>query len=100
VSSYRVEYGKLASTQIHALLQYLAEQASTKIASQYVDGLIAFCDSLDRLPHRFKCRDDIRPGLHLANYESHVVAYRVDDKAMRVDVLAIYHRRQNYEVYF
>lgn len=97
---YRVEYGKLASSQIHVLLQYLAEQASVRIANQYVDGLIAFCDSLDRHPHRFKRRDDIRPGLHLAHYESHVVAYAVDNDAKQVDVLAIYHRRQNYGVYF
>jgi len=71
-----------------------------KIAGDYVDGLIAFCDSLDRLPHRFKRRDDIRPGLHLAHYESHVVAYVVDDLAGQVDVLAIYHGKQNYEVHF
>lgn len=96
---YQVAYGRLASSQIHALLQYLAEQASVRIANQYVDGLIAFCDSLDRLPHRFKRRGDIRPGLHLAHYESHVVAYAVNDEAGQVDVLAIYHRRQNYEIY-
>ncbi|MGP1666902.1 MAG: type II toxin-antitoxin system RelE/ParE family toxin [Rhodanobacter sp.] len=48
-------------------------------AANFVDGIVAYCESFETFPERGTQRDDLLPGLRVTNYrKSTTVAFRVD----------------------
>ncbi|MDQ7976500.1 type II toxin-antitoxin system RelE/ParE family toxin [Paraburkholderia sp. SARCC-3016] len=41
------------------LERYLADVSTPRVAAQYVDRVVTYCESLRTLPHRGQKRDDI-----------------------------------------
>ena len=68
--SHTVVFAPEAETQLLDLYAYLALEASPDIATRYLDGVVAFCESLRTFPVRGVMRDDVRPGLRIMAIES------------------------------
>jgi plasmid stabilization system protein ParE len=73
---HQVHYLPEAEAHLVALYDYLAAEASPKIANDYVGRLIGICESLSHHPERGVSRSDIRPGLRTIAYQKRaVIAY-------------------------
>jgi toxin ParE1/3/4 len=96
--TYTVVFAPQAEEQLAALYGYVATQASPATAARYTEAIVACCESLSNFPHRGTARDDIRPGLRVTNYKGRaVIAFGVEDDALRVSILGVYYGGQNYE---
>jgi plasmid stabilization system protein ParE len=94
--SHRVVFSPEAADQLLHLYTYIARAASPSVAARYTDAIVAYCDSLNTLPHRGVQRDDIRPGLRITDYRKRaVIAFAVD--AEQVSILGIYYGGRDYE---
>jgi plasmid stabilization system protein ParE len=83
--SSSVVFSPEALDQLLALYRYVKAAASPAIADRFTGGIVDFCERLRDFPHRSVRRDDVRPRLHITNYDRRVViAY-----AIRADSLAI-----------
>lgn len=97
--SYRVEFSSAAEDQLTALLSFIAEKASPEVAFDYVDSIVAHCESFSTFPHRGTMRDDLRPGLRITNFKKRVlIAFRVKEAV--VQVLGIFYGGQDFEAAF
>jgi len=93
---YEVFFSRQAELQIEALENYIAAAASPLVASNYIDSLIEYCDSLSFFPHRGNIRDDIRDGLRITNFRERVaIAFHIENT--QVNVLGIFYGGQDYE---
>ena len=93
---YRVVFAPEAEEQLVALYYYIADAASPETAAQYAERIVNYCNSLQKLPHRGKMRDDIRPGLRVTNYKKRtVIAYVVAEDL--VSILGVFYGGQDYE---
>jgi plasmid stabilization system protein ParE len=91
-----VRFSPEAEHQIVSLHDYLAIEASPRIASRYIESILDFCRELTSFPMRGVPREDIRPKLRTVSFRKRVlVAYTVDDG--QVLVLGIYYGGQDYE---
>lgn len=62
------------------LYQYIADAASLRIAANYVDRIVKYCEGLRILPNQGLRRDEIRPGLRITNYRKRAaIAFAVDE---------------------
>jgi toxin ParE1/3/4 len=68
MTTSEVRFAPEALEHLAELERYLADVSSPRVAANYVDGIVAYCESLRTFPHRGHRRDDIRPGLRLTNY--------------------------------
>jgi len=72
------QFAPEAVEQLEQIEEYIAEQGSSRVATAYVDVIVAFCESLQSFPNRGTQRDDIRPGLRITNYKgSAIIAFAV-----------------------
>ena len=93
---YRVVFAPEAEEQLAELYRYIATAATPETALSYTEGVISYCESLERFPHRGNRRDDILPGLRVTNYRKRtIIAFMVRDKT--VSVLGVWHGGQDYE---
>ena len=93
---YRVVFAPEAEEQLVALYYYIADAASPETALKYTEGIVNYCDSLQKLPYRGKVRNDIRPGLRVTNYKKRtVIAYVVAEDL--VSILGVFYGGQDYE---
>jgi len=98
VTSYAVVFAPESEDQLAELYLYIATQASPATAERYTDAIVSYCESLSTFPHRGARRDDIRPGLRVTNYRGRtVIAFDVDDAALRVSILGVFYGGQDYE---
>ncbi len=94
--SYSVVFTPEAEEQLIELYRYIAAAASAEVAERYTSGIVTYCEGLREFPHRSVRRDDIRPGLHLTNYQGRVViAYAVD--ADEISIIGLYYGGRDYE---
>nr|WP_199041798.1 type II toxin-antitoxin system RelE/ParE family toxin [Dyella sp. ASV24] len=95
---YQVVYAPEAEAQLLDLFEYIASAAGDGYnAAMFADQLTRFCDGFERFPKRGDARDDIRPGVRVTNYEGRtVIAFTVDDHALRVEILGIFYGGQDY----
>lgn len=64
---------------------YVARNASLRIANDYIDRIEAACFGLGDFPRRGVARDDLAPGIRTISFEGRIViAYRVEDSAIRI----------------
>lgn len=93
---YRVVFTPEAEEQIAAQYLYIAKVASPSIALRYTEAVISYCESLCTFPKRGNMRDDIRPGLRIANYKKRaVIAFDVDTE--QVSIIGVFYGGQDYE---
>lgn len=94
--SYRVVFSPEAEGQLVALYNYIAAAASPDIAARYTEAIVSYCESLQTFPHRGTLRDDVRPGLRIANYKKRsVIVFDVD--AGQVSIIGVFYGGQDYE---
>ena len=96
---YRVVFSPEAEEQIVALYGYIADAASPDMASQYIEAIISYCESLHTFPLRGTARDDVRPGLRITNYKKKiVVAFEADTHAGQLSILGLFYGGQDCEM--
>lgn len=96
--SYTVVFAPEAEDQLAQLYRHIASEASPAIAKRYTDAIVSCCEGLNIFPHRGAPRDDIRPGLRITHYKGRtVIAFDVDDGAMRVSILGVFYGGRDYE---
>jgi plasmid stabilization system protein ParE len=96
VKQYTVIFTPEAEEQLIALYHYIAAAASPKIAHDYTNAIITYCEKLQIFPQRGIRRDDIRPGLRITNYEKRTaIAFEVDSQ--QVAIIGIFYGGQDYE---
>ncbi len=95
---YTVVFTREAEEQIAALYHYIAAVSSPTTAEHYTSAIITHCEEMHTVPNRGTKRDDVRKGLRITNYKRRVViAFSVDDNALRVTIIGIYYGGQNFE---
>ncbi len=98
MAPYMVVFAPEAEGQLAELYSYIARKGAPLNAVRYTEAIVAYCEGLATVPHRGTRRDDIRPGLRITNYEGRaVIAFAVDDAAMRVTIIGVYYGGRNYE---
>ena len=96
--SYSVVFTPEAEAQLVRLYRYIAEKASPKTAATYTSAIVDYCGTMSSFPNRGTPREDVRPGLRITNYKSRaVIAFAVDDAAMRVSILGVFYGGQDHE---
>ena len=96
--SYTVVFAPEADDQLEELYLYIAAQASPAIAERYTSAIVETCESLSTFPGRGVAREDIRPGLRITNHKGRtVIAFAVDDAALRVSIIGVFYGGQDYK---
>jgi plasmid stabilization system protein ParE len=91
-----VRFSPEAEQQITSLFEYIATEASSRIAARYVESILTFCGQLKTFPLRGSPRDDIRSGIRTISYKKRaLIAYTVEDN--QVIILGVYYGGQDYE---
>ncbi|CAB3749497.1 type II toxin-antitoxin system RelE/ParE family toxin [Paraburkholderia solisilvae] len=91
-----VQFAPEAIQQLVDLERYIAEVSSRPAAERYVDGIVAYCESLQTFPQRGQQRDDIRQGLRLTNYRGRTtIAFVVEGN--QPIIIGVYYGGQNIE---
>ncbi len=99
MNRYTVVFTPEAEDQLVALYRFISTASSSPvIAERYTSAIITHCEGLHSVPNRGTKRDDVRPGLRITNYKRRaVIAFAVDDAALRVTVIGIFYGGQDYE---
>jgi toxin ParE1/3/4 len=96
IARYGVVFAPEAEAQLVAIYELIAAAASPAIAQRFTEAIIARCESLDRMPHRGKPRDDLRPGLRTLSFRHRaLIAYAVEKKT--VTILGVFYGGQDWE---
>lgn len=91
----RVRFSPEAEDQLVALYGYIAVATSPVTAERYVSAILDYCESLQTFPLRGILRDDIRPGLRVANYKGRmVIAFTA--AAAQVNILGVFYGGRDY----
>ncbi len=100
--SYTVRFSPEADEQLASLEQYITTASgSIATAEQYIDRIVAFCESLVTFPERGQRRDDLVPGLRLTHFRSRaIIAFLVDTETEIVSIVSVFYGGQNYETAF
>lgn len=101
MNSYAVVFTPRASRHLAALYRYIEREASPSTATRYTEAIVAQCTDLSVFPQRGTQRDDLSSGLRVTNYRGRaVIAFKVDDAALRVSIVGVFYGGQNYEAAF
>lgn len=97
--SYTVHFAAAAQDQLDAIEEYIAIASGLPVtAANFVDGIVAYCESLGTFPERGTRRDDLLPGLRLTNHRrSTMIAFRVNTAAKTIAIIGVFHGGQDYE---
>jgi plasmid stabilization system protein ParE len=94
--TYTVVFSPEASAHLLRIYRYIAKAASPAIAQRFTDAIVDHCERFREFPERAIRRDDIRPGLHITNYQGRVViAFAVE--ASEVSIVGVFYGGQDYE---
>ena len=86
-----------AQEQLVLLYRYIANASSPKIAGDYTEAIVSYCESLVTFSHRGVQRSDVRPGLRVTHYKKRTaIAFIVNPD--EVVIVGIFYRGQNFEV--
>lgn len=86
----RVELSRLAQADIEHIGDWVARNAGSGVALNYLDRIEAACATLADFPRRGTPRDDLGPGVRTISFEGRAtIAYRADgDMAL---ILGVFH---------
>lgn len=95
--SHPVRLSPRAKAQLDSLFLYIARNASSAIAGNYIDALLEKIDGLAEFSNRGSPRDDVRPGMRTIPFRRRVtIAYAVRSK--EVLITGIFYAGQDFEV--
>lgn len=96
---YTVRFALDAQQQLDAIEDYIAlANGYAAVAEQFVDDIVAYCETFETFPERGTQRDDLLPGLRTIGYRRRVtVAYRVDTLSKMVVILGVFYGGQDFE---
>ena len=81
--AYRIIYHPQAEAELDKLYVDIAAAAGTRIAGDFVDGVITFIENLDTFPERGTVRESKVPGLRIVGYRRSVsLAFSVHDNSV------------------
>jgi toxin ParE1/3/4 len=96
--TFTVIFAPEAIDRLDAIERYIADAGAPVAGADYVDAIVAFCQSLASLPLRGTRRDDLLPGLRITNYRGNaVVAFVVNETAKTVGIVVVFYGGQDYE---
>ena len=91
-----VVFAPEARDDLVALYEWIAIEASPKVALSYIERLETHCLGLLHSPKRGQARDGIRPGLRIEGFERRLtVAFAVEND--RVIILRLFYAGRNWE---
>lgn len=91
----QVVFAPEAEEQLAELYRYIANAASPKIAADYAEAIVSYCESLGNFPQRGTLRDDVRPGLRVTNYKKRtIIAFAVEAK--QVVIVGVFYGGQDF----
>lgn len=90
----RPELSRSAQRDIDALHSYGLQNFGKTVADDYVRRLLDLLDLLAPNPRMARERSELKAGLRLLNYRSHMLAYRINSRGIKI--LRILHVRQNW----
>ncbi|EOS5719148.1 type II toxin-antitoxin system RelE/ParE family toxin [Escherichia coli] len=93
--SYEIEWRLGAIEDITALFEYLAENASLWDARNVTERLITATDRQADYPRLYETDERYGEGVRRISLLGQHVLYEVNDKARRVNILAVVGQRQN-----
>lgn len=92
----RVVFSPESATDLMELYDWIAAQASHRVAMGYLERVEAFCGRLSVGSERGHRRDDVRSGLRILAFERRLtIAFTVDDET--VAVLRVFTAGKNWE---
>lgn len=96
---YTIRFAPEAQQQLDAIEDYIALASGyPAVAEQFVDDIVAYCESFERFPERGTQRDDLLPGLRTVGYRRRVtIAFRVHAANLTVVILGVFYGGQNFE---
>jgi toxin ParE1/3/4 len=92
--SMRLELSKSAQRDIDALHLYGVGNFGKTVADDYVRKLLDLLDLLELNPRMARERTELKFGMRLLPYRSHLLAYRINRRGIKV--LRVFHVRQNW----
>lgn len=96
--TFTVIFAPEAIAHLDAIERYIADVGAPIAGANYVDAIVAFCQSLATFPLRGTRRDDLVPGLRITNYRGNViVAFMVSETTMTVGIVGVFYGGQDYE---
>jgi plasmid stabilization system protein ParE len=97
VTRYAVRFDREATSDLASIRDYLAHARDLDFADNFIDRVIAYCESLGVLPHRGTRRDSVLPGLRTVTWRRAItIAFQVKDEAKQVVVLGAFYRGRDY----
>ena len=91
----RVIFAPEAEEQLAGLYRYIANAASPKIAADYTEAIVNYCESLGDFPQRCILRDDVRPGLRITHYKKRtIIAFAME--ADHVAIIGVFYGGQDF----
>ena len=92
--SYRIIYTPEAEAELDTIYDHIAASAGTRVAGDFVDGIITFVETLETFPARGTIRDSTIPGLRIIGHRHRVsVAFVIDGDD--VVIVGVFSRGQN-----
>lgn len=97
--TYTVRFAPSAQQQLNAIEDYIAVASGyPAVAEQFVDDIVAYCESFETFPERGTQRDDLLPGLRTVGYRRRItVAFRVNAANLSVTILGVFYGGQDFE---
>lgn len=96
---YAIRFAVEAQQQLDTIEDYIAVASGYRaVAEQFVDGIVAYCESFETFPERGTQRDDLLLGLRTVGYRRRVtIAFCVDTAAFVVTILGVFYGGQDFE---
>lgn len=96
---YTVRFAPEAQQQLDAIEDYIALASGyPAVAEQFVDDIVAYCESFETFPERGTQRDDLLLGLRTVGYRRRVtIAFRVDTTNRSIVILGAFYGGQDFE---
>jgi toxin ParE1/3/4 len=92
---HRIVFRPTARSDLKAIYDYISQQASRKIAGEYIARIETECMALKDFPERGSFRDDLLPGIRIIGFERRAaIAFIVEGDAVRI--LRIFYGGQNF----
>ncbi|MEY2152696.1 type II toxin-antitoxin system RelE/ParE family toxin [Rhodanobacter sp. 115] len=88
--TFTVIFAPEAIDRLDAIEQYIADAGVPVAGADYVDAIVAFCQSLATFPLRGTKRDDLVPGLRITNYRGPALESRSSQVNARCQALRNY----------
>jgi toxin ParE1/3/4 len=96
----RINYTPQAQQQLHALDDWITENASPDVAQRFVSAILDCIDGILVFPRAGRARDDVRPGMRTTTFKQRtLIAYDVDESSgeLVVNVLGVFHGGQDWQ---